>query len=114
MSDKTAPAAELDAVRDDSEIDQGKLRTAAAIIRGAQTIVPIADSAGALWQEYWDVIGQDGLNDSELAALGIKAETLAATVTLLENFVKFANGEAAQPTAYRVTLNQIRRVAARI
>lgn len=117
MSDKLAPAAEAVAseVKGGApEIDRDKVRTAAAVIRGGQAIVPIADSAQALWQEYWDVVGGDGLNEAELAELGVKPETLAATVTLLENFAKFANGEATEPSVYRVTLNKIRRAAARI
>lgn len=117
MSDtpiEAAPVADGDTEGDQPAVDQGKIRTAAALIRGGQAIVPIADSAGALFQEYWDVIGGDGLNDDELAVLGISADTLAATVTLLENFVHFANGEDVAKTTYRVTLNKIRRAAARL
>lgn len=92
------------------EVDMDKVRTAAAILRGAQALIPTMDADSDLVQEYWDVIGsQGGLSEADLEYLGIDVDTLTNVITLLENYHKFTEGEANTLSQYRVTLNAIRR-----
>ncbi len=96
------------------EADMTKVRMAAALIRAVQSLQPIMHDAPVLWQEYWDVIGADGLTAVELKALGITANDLTATISLLENLTKFFSGNAPVDTVYRITINRVRRVAAQL
>ncbi len=95
-------------------VDMDKVRTAAAIVRGAQELIPLADRAASLVQEYWDVIGVEGLSTTELEYLGIKADNMTGAVNLLDNLAKFVQGEDTVKTQYRLTLNRIRRTAAQV
>ena len=111
MSDTITPAAEIPpAFPDMANVDLDKTRTVAALIRNGQAFIPVAEDAQTLFQEYWDVVGGEGLNADELGYLGVDAETVGSVVTLMENIGKFVQGEAVTQTMYRITLNQIRRL----
>jgi hypothetical protein len=79
-----------------------------AIVRCVQSLATATDTGADLWQEYWD---RGAPSADELAQAGITQEQLVACINLLENFNKFMNNQAVTQDAYRVTLNQVRRVA---
>jgi hypothetical protein len=86
-----------------------RLGTAVAIVQCVQSLAKAADSAADLRLEYFDVGGS--YTDEELAPLGITAEQIVNCVNMLENFAKFLNNEAITVGAYRITLNQVRRMS---
>lgn len=93
----------------------GRVSTAAAVVRSVQSLSAPMDTAGDVWQEFWDVVNSSGAyNDQELEPLGITAAQLASCVTVLENFNKFVQGNSPANDVYRATINTMRRVGAQI
>lgn len=84
-----------------------KIAMVRAIVGCVQSLATATDTSADLWQEYWD---QGAPSADELAAAGITQEQMVACVNLLDNFGKFMNNQAVTQDAYRVTLNQVRRV----
>ena len=93
----------------EARIFMAKIETAKAILRAAQSLTEVTDSASDLEAEYFDV---GNWTDEDVAALGITAAQLAAGLTLLQQVNLLMTGEATTPAVYRTTLNQLRRVSA--
>ena len=88
-----------------------KTATATAVVDCVQTLTTAMDSGPDLWQEHFDKVAQEGaFTDEDLAPLGITVTEYLACVTLLDNLKKFFNAEAVAPDAYRVVVNNVRRV----
>lgn len=95
--------------------EEGRLKTAAAVVRCVQSLATPMDGAQDVWQEFWDVVnGSGSYTDQELVDLGVTAAQLASCVTVLENFNKFVQGNTPANDVYRATINTMRRVGAQI
>lgn len=92
-----------------------KERTAAAIVRCTQALIPGLDDARLLLQEINDVVAVYGpLTDADLTRLGINAATITTLATFLTQLVAFVDAPAANRNAFRITINSIRRSGAQI
>jgi len=88
-----------------------KSATAAAVIDCVQTLTVALDSGPDLWQEHFDTVAREGAyTDEDLAPLGITVTEYLACVTLLDALRKFFGAEAVPVDAYRVVVNNVRRV----
>ena len=87
-----------------------KLELAKAIIFQAQLHARPMDEGPDVLQEYFD----DGMTftDEDVAPLGVTAAQVTACLTLLENAGKFYAGDSPTNSAYRGTVNSVRRVNA--
>ena len=84
-----------------------KVAMVKAVVGCVQSLATATDTSADLWQEYWD---RGAPSADDLAAAGITEADMVACVNLLDNFNKFMNDEAVTQDAYRITLNQVRRV----
>jgi hypothetical protein len=88
-----------------------KTATASAVVDCVQTLTIAMDSGPDLWQEHFDKVAQEGAyTDEDLAPLGITVDEYLACVTLLDALKKFFASEAVPVDAYRVVVNNVRRV----
>ena len=88
-----------------------KTATASAVIDCVQTLTVAMDSGPDLWQEHFDKVAQEGdYTDEDLAPLGVTVSEYLACVTLLDALKKFFGAEAVPVDAYRVVVNNVRRV----
>jgi hypothetical protein len=88
-----------------------KTATASAVIDCVQTLTVAMDSGPDLWQEHFDKVAQEGdFTDDDLAPLGITLSEYLGCVTLLDALKKFFAAEAVPVDAYRVVVNNVRRV----
>lgn len=84
-----------------------KFELAKAIIKQAQNIAPVMDTAPDIVQEYFD----SGITfvDVDVEALGITAAQVVSVISMLENFNKFFAGTTPANAQYRVNVNAVRR-----
>ena len=88
-----------------------KTATASAVIDCVQTLTVAMDSGPDLWQEHFDTVAREGdFTDEDVASMGITANEYLGCVMLLDALKKFFGAEAVPVDAYRVTVNNVRRV----
>ena len=69
------------------------------------------DSSPTLVQMWFDLLfgSSNPISDADIAETGMTAEELVNGITLMQNFDRFCNNDAALVTGeYRVTINRIR------
>lgn len=98
-----------------------KEMTARETVRQVQALTGIMDIGPDVWQQYWDVTNSFGVYqddvegqavDPDLIAIGMTKAQLVSCVTLLENLKKFFGNEAVATNTYRITVNDVRHLAA--
>ena len=90
-----------------AQMELKKLALAQALVRNAQAIAPIMDTAPDVVQEYFD----SGITftDQDVELMGLTAVQVVSVITMLENLNKFFAGTTPGNAQYRVTVNSVRR-----